>query len=105
MTVKLTDDTFNETVLTAEAPLVLVDFWADWCGPCKVVGPILEEISEGQDDILVAKVDVDENQAVAKAYGIRSIPTMLLFKEGELVAEHVGAASKIKLLEWIDENK
>lgn len=105
MTLKLTDDTFNEAILTAEEDLVLVDFWADWCGPCKSVAPILDEISDNVDDILVAKVDVDANQATAKAYDVRSIPTMILFKDGEKIAERSGAASKVKLLEWIDENK
>ena len=90
-TLKVTDEKFEEQVLKNEKP-VLVDFWAEWCGPCKMVGPILEEISEEMaNDIVIAKHDIDSEPNMPTKYGVRGIPTMLLFKDGELKATKVGA--------------
>ena len=90
-TLKVTDEIFEEQVLKNEKP-VLVDFWAEWCGPCKMVGPILEEISEEMaNDIVIAKHDIDSEPNMPTKYGVRGIPTMLLFKGGELKATKVGA--------------
>ena len=90
-TLKVTDEKIEEQVLKNEKP-VLVDFWAEWCGPCKMVGPILEEISEEMaNDIVIAKHDIDSEPNMPTKYGVRGIPTMLLFKGGELKATKVGA--------------
>ena len=103
-TLKVTDEKFEEQVLKNEKP-VLVDFWAEWCGPCKMVGPILEEISEEMaNDIVIAKHDIDSEPNMPTKYGVRGIPTMLLFKGGELKATKVGATTKSNILEWIKEN-
>ncbi|MFP1906956.1 thioredoxin TrxA [Lonsdalea quercina] len=100
----LTDGTFDKDVLQAEG-LTLVDFWAEWCGPCKMIAPILNEISEEYADRLtVAKLNIDENPATAPKYGIRGIPTLLLFKNGEVAATKVGALSKGQLKEFIEAN-
>ena len=98
----VTDSSFDNDVLKSDLP-VLVDFWAEWCGPCKMVAPILEEI--GKDyagKLVVAKIDVDENTNVPAKHGIRGIPTMILFKNGAVVAQKVGAAAKSQLTAWID---
>ena len=99
----VTDATFTEEVLNSEQP-VLVDFWADWCGPCKMVAPVVEELAEDYDGRLkVTKVDVDSSPLTAGTYGIRSIPTLLLFKDGKPVNQVVGAVPKQVLQEKIDQ--
>ena len=103
-TKSVTDENFEAEVLKADKP-TLVDFWAEWCGPCKQVGPILEEISnEMSDQIVVAKHNIDDHPNQPTKYGIRGIPTMLLFKEGELKATKVGATAKSNIISWIKEN-
>ena len=97
-TVAVTDDSFSEDVLSSSTP-VLVDFWATWCGPCKMVAPVLEEIAaEKAGSLTVAKIDVDENPATARDFQVVSIPTMILFKNGEPVKRIVGAKGKAALL-------
>ena len=97
----VSDDSFETDVLAADSP-VLVDFWAEWCGPCKQIGPSLEEISnEMGDALIVAKVNIDENPMTPSKYGVRGIPTLMLFKDGEVAATKVGALPKGKLVEWI----
>ena len=105
MTTKnITDESFENDVLKAEK-LTLVDFWAEWCGPCKQIGPILEEISdEMKDQVVVAKHNIDSNPNQPSRYGVRSIPTMLLFKGGELKATKVGNTTKSNIVSWIKEN-
>ncbi|MFT4096389.1 MAG: thioredoxin TrxA [Rhodoblastus sp.] len=101
-TSKVTDASFEADVLKSSEPVV-VDFWAEWCGPCKMIGPSLEEIAkEMQGKIKIAKVNVDENPGVAGKLGIRSIPTLMLFKDGKLAAQKVGAAPKGELVKWIN---
>ena len=103
-TVNVTDENFNTEVLKSEKPIV-VDFWAEWCGPCKQIGPVLEEISnEMRDEITVAKHNIDNEPNTPTKYGIRGIPTMLLFKGGELKATKVGATTKSNIVSWIKEN-
>ena len=100
--VTLTDATFDEGVGGADAP-VLVDFWAEWCGPCKMIAPALEEIAGSMNGkVKIVKLNVDENPAPAAKYGIMSIPTLMLFKNGELASRQVGAAPKQKLEAWIN---
>ena len=96
----VTDATFEADVLKSEKP-VIVDYWAEWCGPCRQVSPILEEIASEHDEIQVVKLNVDENPGTAAKYGIMSIPTLMLFKDGQLASRQVGAAPKQKLEQWI----
>jgi thioredoxin 1 len=98
----VSDASFDADVLQADKP-VLVDFWAEWCGPCKMIAPVLEEVSVAYADKLkIVKLNVDENNAVAAKFGIRSIPSLLLFKDGQVVATKVGALSKSQLTAFID---
>ncbi|MCP4076853.1 MAG: thioredoxin TrxA [Gammaproteobacteria bacterium] len=102
--VYLTDDSFEAEVLQSEQP-VLVDYWADWCGPCKMIAPILEEIADEYDGkIKIAKLNIDENSGTPPKYGIRGIPTLMLFKDGNVEATKVGALSKSQLTAFIDSN-
>ncbi len=102
--VYLTDDTFEEEVINSDSP-VLVDYWADWCGPCKMIAPILDEIAgEYADKVKIAKLNIDENPATPPKYGIRGIPTLMLFKGGNVEATKVGAVSKSQLTAFIDSN-
>jgi len=101
-TIKVSDDTFDKDVLKNDKS-VLVDFYADWCGPCKMVAPILEEISdEMKDKLVIAKHNIDDNPNIPTRYGVRGIPTMLLFKYGKLVDTKVGAIPKKNIKEWLD---
>ena len=102
MTVKATDTSFEDEVLKSDTP-VLVDFWAEWCGPCRMIGPSLEDISKEMDGKLkVVKVNIDENPTTPSRYGVRSIPTLLLFKNGQVAATKIGAEPKQKLVSWIN---
>jgi len=102
--VHLSDDSFEDEVINTDGP-VLVDYWADWCGPCKMIAPILDEIaSEYKDKIKIAKLNIDENPATPPKYGIRGIPTLMLFKGGNVEATKVGAVSKSQLTAFIDSN-
>ncbi len=99
---KTSDDTFEQDVLKSGQP-VLVDFWAEWCGPCKQIAPALEEIAkEYGDRITVAKLNIDENPQAPTRYGVRGIPTLMLFKDGQVAATQVGAAPKGNLIAWIN---
>ena len=100
----VTDDTFESEVLQSQNP-VLVDYWAEWCGPCKAIAPTLEEVAkEYSGKLKVAKVNVDENQEIPRKYGIRGIPTLMLFKNGNIEATKVGALSKSQLTAFLDSN-
>ncbi|WP_298962295.1 thioredoxin [uncultured Roseibium sp.] len=100
-TTQVTDASFETEVLNSDAPVV-VDFWAEWCGPCKMIAPALEEISEEMgEQVKITKLNIDENQDMAMKYGVRSIPMLILFKGGEPMATQVGAAPKAKLSDWI----
>jgi thioredoxin 1 len=101
---QLTDDSFEDDVIKSSSP-VLVDYWAEWCGPCKMIAPILEEIaSEYGGKIKVAKLNIDDNPQTPPKYGIRGIPTLMLFKDGNVEATKVGALSKSQLTAFIDSN-
>ena len=103
-TKKITDENFESDVLKAAKPTV-VDFWAEWCGPCKQIGPVLEEISnELKDEVVIGKHNIDEEPNMPTKYGIRGIPTMLLFKDGAVQATKVGALSKANLNAFLDSN-
>jgi thioredoxin 1 len=100
----VTDSTFDADVLKSGTP-VLVDFWAEWCGPCKMIAPVLEEVAVSHAGrVKIAKVDVDDNREIAAKYGIRGIPTLMIFKNGELAAQKVGALSKAQLTAFVDSN-
>lgn len=101
-TKKITDQSFNDDVIAASEP-VLVDFWAEWCGPCRMIGPALEEISdELAGKVTIAKINIDENPDAPTKYGVRGIPTMILFKNGQPAATKVGAAPKSQLKGWLE---
>lgn len=100
-TLAVTDDSFEADVLTASGP-VLVDFWAEWCGPCKQIGPALEELStELAGKVTIAKLNIDDSPATGSRYGVRGIPTMMIFKDGQVVSTKVGAMAKSRINEWI----
>ena len=99
-----TDETFNQDVLQSDVP-VLLDFWAEWCGPCKMIGPLLSELSEEYAGrVKIVKLNVDENNNTAIKYAVRSIPTLILFKDSQVHAQNIGAASKAQLKEFLDSN-
>lgn len=100
-TVKADQSNFSDTVLKADKPVV-VDFWAEWCGPCKQIAPALEEISEANQNVTIAKVNIDENPDLAAQYGVRSIPTLIAFKNGEPADMKVGAVPKSSLEGWVN---
>ena len=103
-TVAVTDETFDAEVKNSSVPVV-VDFWAEWCGPCKQIGPALEEISEDMGDkIKIAKVNIDDDPETPAKFHVRGIPTLMIFKDGQVVATKVGAMTKTKLEEWVSEH-
>ena len=100
-TTRVSDQSFDEDVLNASRP-VLVDFWAEWCGPCKMIAPALEEIAtEMSGQLTVAKMNIDDNPLTPQKYGVRGIPTMMLFKDGQVAATKVGALPKTQLADWV----
>tara|TARA_B100001123_G_C15185327_1_gene977049 strand:+ start:787 stop:1107 length:321 start_codon:yes stop_codon:yes gene_type:complete len=100
-TVSISDKTFETMVLNAKKP-VLVDFWAEWCGPCKAIAPAIEEISVEKENLIVAKINIDDNPESPSKYGVRGIPTLMIFKDGQLIDTKVGSIPKSKILEWIN---
>jgi thioredoxin 1 len=101
-TTKVSDASFDSDVLKAPGP-VLVDFWAEWCGPCKMIAPALEEIASSMNGrVTIAKINIDENPATPRKYGVRGIPTLMLFKDGQVAATKIGALPKNKLAEWVE---
>lgn len=103
-TIKVTDATFEENVTKSDIPVV-VDFWAEWCGPCKQIGPALEELASEMDGkVKIAKVNVDENSAMAAQLGVRGIPALFIFKDGQVVSNRAGAAPKAALEAWIKDS-
>ncbi|CAO3408237.1 thioredoxin TrxA [Azospirillum sp. B21] len=101
-TIKVTDDSFEQDVLKATGP-VLVDFWAEWCGPCKMIAPALDELARDYEGkVTVAKLNIDENPGTPGKYGVRGIPTLMLFKDGSVAATKIGALPKGALFQWVD---
>ena len=101
---QVTDNNFQDEVLSSDKP-VLVDFWAEWCAPCKMIGPVLEELAiEMGEKLEIVKVDVDSNSQTAMNYAVRSIPTLIIIKDKSVVAQHIGAASKAQLENFINQN-
>ncbi|HAA94049.1 MAG: thiol reductase thioredoxin [Rhodospirillaceae bacterium] len=101
-TVAVSDDEFEANVLKAGGP-VLVDFWAEWCGPCKMIAPVLEEIAADMGDkVTVAKINIDDNPETPSKYGVRGIPTLMIFKDGEVASTKVGALPKSQLVQWVE---
>tara|TARA_B100000959_G_scaffold169951_1_gene177945 strand:+ start:834 stop:1160 length:327 start_codon:yes stop_codon:yes gene_type:complete len=102
--IHVSDDSFKQEVLESDKP-VLIDYWAEWCGPCKMIAPVLDELAdEYADKVQVAKLNIDDNPATPPKYGIRGIPTLMLFKNGEVEATKVGAVSKTQLAAFLDEH-
>jgi thioredoxin 1 len=101
---KVTDNSFETDVLNADKPVV-VDFWAEWCGPCKMISPILDELAgEMGDKVTIAKLNIDENPSTPQKYGVRGIPTLMLFKNGQVAATKIGAMPKSALFQWVESN-
>ena len=96
----VTEQTFDSEVLQSDQP-VLVDFWAEWCGPCHAIAPVLDQIAQERSELKVVKLNIDEEPAIAQRYGVMSIPTLMIFKGGEMASRQVGAAPKAKLQQWI----
>ena len=101
-TLVVSDDEFEASVLKANGP-VLVDFWAEWCGPCKMIAPVLEEIAADMGDkVIVAKINIDDNPDIPSKYGVRGIPTLMIFKDGEVASTKVGALPKSQIMRWVE---